>query len=130
MKRCVTRTTTLTSLHCTDHDHSSNITFPLECLDNEREPCSARHRHAHAPGVLRRGEGEGDATGADQARGLQVVCFPLVHLTMVQRKSPCVSRMPSLLVECGTSLPKRAVGVRRSTTDPSPLIPRTCRVKC
>ena len=35
MTRGVTRTTTLTSLYCTDHDHSSNITFLLECLDNE-----------------------------------------------------------------------------------------------
>ena len=35
MTRGVTRTTMLTSLHCTDHDHSSNITFLLECLDNE-----------------------------------------------------------------------------------------------
>ena len=34
MTRGVTRTTTLTSLHCTDHEHSRNITFFLECLEN------------------------------------------------------------------------------------------------
>ena len=47
-----------------------------------------------------------------------------------QRKSPCVSRRPSLLGESGTSWPVRAVGVRRTTTVPSPLLPRTCRGRC
>ena len=56
--------------------------------------------------------------------------LPLVHLFMVQRKSPCVSRMHSLLVECGTAWPERAVDVRRTTTDPSPLLPRTWRGRC
>ena len=39
-----------------------------------QEPCPARQRQAHAPGDVGPGEGEGDATGADQARGAQGVC--------------------------------------------------------
>ena len=47
-----------------------------------------------------------------------------------QRKSPCISRRPSLLGASGTAWPVRAVGVRRTTPGPSPLLPRTCRGRC